>query len=61
MNEIALNTGRRKNFSRLISKLQNKLPKNESVSMLIPWASTLALLYNKRVLNSIAFATELNL
>ena len=50
-----------KNFSRLISKLQNKLPKNESVSMLIPWASTLALLYNKRVLNSIAFATELNL
>jgi len=29
--------------------------------MLIPWASTLALLYNKRVLNSIAFATELNL
>jgi hypothetical protein len=56
-----LNTGRRKNFSRLISKLQNKLPKNESVSMLIPWASTLASLYNKRVLNSIAFATELNL
>jgi hypothetical protein len=56
-----LNTGRRKNFSRLISKLQNKLPKNESVSMLIPWASTLGLLYNKRVLNSIAFATELNL
>lgn len=61
MNEISIEYRQKKELFTTNFKTQNKLPKNESVSMLIPWASTLALLYNKRVLNSIAFATELNL
>jgi len=51
MNEISIEYRQKKE----LFTTNFKTPKQ--ITMLIPWASTLALLYNKRVLNSIAFAT----